>query len=275
MKKLILAMLVAVGGLASAQQTNTTSSLPTGPIGQYIRGTQVRLAPSVFYQGDIVLQEAFDRLGTRLAGFDDDIEGLSSGLSGVEAAPVVITKGMETAGGAVENSGNTNYVIRFPAPLGGSGGTNGLAGLSLVENHTRYEYSEANGLGTLKVPHVPKVSDDWGDYFMLTTTAGSTGWRSSDEKYNVFISARYEDGDMHSGLNPVLSGFVMKSGGGNTALEIARSRLQASEDRADGDTSYTITMFVPKGYSYLVRVLNYNTDTGRLLVYRTRSRDTW
>lgn len=273
MKKLILAMLVAVGGLASAQQTNTTSSLPMGPIGQYIRGTQVRLAPSVFYQGDIVLQEAFDRLGTRLAGFDDDIEGLSSGLSGAGAAPVVITKGMETAGGAVENSGNTNYVIRFPAPLGGSGGTNGLAGLSLIEGHTRYEYSETNGVGTLKVPHVPKVTDDWQDYYTLTTTAGTTGWRS-DAAHNVFLSARYEDGDIYSALRPILVGYVRKSGS-SASLEIARSRLQANDPRADGDTSYTITMFVPKGWEYNVVVWNYNADSGRLWVFRVRSDETW
>lgn len=271
MKKLILAMLVAVGGLASAQQTNTTPSLPTGPIGQYIRGTQVRLAPSVFYQGDIVLQEAFDRLGTRLAGFDEDIEG----LSGVEAAPVVITKGMETAGGAVENWGNTNYVIRFPAPPGGPGGTNGLAGLSLIENHSRYEYSEANGLGTLKVPHVPKVTDDWLDYYTLTTTAGSTGWRSADEEHNVFVSARYEDGDIHSGLHPILSGYVRKSKSGSDALELVRSRLQGSDPYTDGDTSYTITMFVPRGYEYRVVVWYYNEDSGRLFVYRVRSDETW
>lgn len=124
-----------------------------------------------------------------------------------------------------------------------------LQDIVLVEG-SDYAFSTTNGIGMLTHP----PADGGGNWprasTLVSTSAGSTGWRSAAK--NTVITAWYSDGDPNSGNNPTLRGYLVHVAG--SSFEVSRSRMQSSDPYKDGNTTYSITYVCPAGSSWMVKV---------------------
>ena len=127
-----------------------------------------------------------------------------------------------------------------------------------------YAFSTTNGIGMLThPPAAPAGGSAWPrSSTLVSTSAGSTGWRSAAK--NTVITAWYSDGDGKSGSNPQLSGYLSHVSG--NVLEVSRSRMSSGDPYKDGDTTYCITFVCPAGSSWIVNVYGWRNGS-TMVVY--------